>query len=135
MIGWSRGPSFGGFISAAATTTTFWMDGDSVVMSLFSPLPSRCLPAGVQRRDGVLDVRERARARVRKCMDRLCIFFSVMSFMYFDTPRLGACWSMGRRTYGGICWRGRRVGHDRFWLAAVVRVGAAVLLLMTRIHI
>lgn len=89
-------PRFGGFISAAATTTTtFWMDGDSVVMILFSPLPSRCLPAGVQRRDGVLDVRERARARVWKCMDRLCIFFSSFISIPLVWARVGR-WEEGQ---------------------------------------
>lgn len=54
-------------------------------------------------------------------MDRLCILFFVM---YFDTPRFGACWLMGRETEELAGGRGpnRMVWCETWRLAAVVGV-------------
>lgn len=84
--------------SARRLQQSSWMDGDSVVIALFFFARLVACPLGFSGGGlflGVLGERERTRARVRKCMDRLCILFFVM---YFDTPRFGACWLMGRET-------------------------------------
>lgn len=107
-------------------TTSSWMDGDSVVrFFLFS---SGCLLAGVQRGtfSGVLGVRERARVCKELYGSSLVYFIFRHVFRY---PTF-----LARFRRRAERWRRRRVGHDgSCWRWLLRGVGAAVLLLMTRI--
>lgn len=132
-----RGSSFGGgFISAAATTTTtFRMDGDSVVMVLFffSPvlLLARWGSAARWTFSGGLGC---ARASACACME---VYGSIVYYFFRHVFRYPSFWRVlvdGKKD-GGICSRGRTTGHHGSCWRMRWGVGAAVLLLMTRIHI